>query len=280
METDKEMPLLTPNDYQRFPTVEPDFRIPYGSHPQQFGELTLPRTPPPHPVIILIHGGGYREMYDLRPLGTVAKALAEIEFAVWSIEYRRHGNGGEFPRMFHDVSAAADSLRHIAGQHRLDLKRVISMGHSAGGHLALWLAARRRIEATSLLFNEDPLAIHAVLALAPIADIAHAATNESPSDALLSVMGGGPDTAPTHYRNGSPSELLPLGVPQTIIVGSEDTEILENVRAYVNAAINPKDAPSLILLPGAGHFELVSVDATAWDDVSRATLRLHRNVAT
>ena len=274
------MPLLTPNDYQRFPTVEPDFRFPYGSRPQQFGELTLPRTAPPHPVIILIHGGGYREMYDLRPLGTVAKALAEIGFAVWSIEYRRHGNGGEFPRMFQDVAAAADYLRQVASKHNLDLKQVITMGHSAGGHLALWLAGRHRVDRTSPLYSKSPLTIHAVLALAPLADIRHGAEGENSSDALLSVMGGGPAAVPTHYRNGSPKELLPFSIPQTIIVGSEDVMMLENVKAFSDAATDLGDELRLIVLQNAGHFEIVSVEAAAWDVVSRAILRLHRNVAT
>ena len=273
------MPLLTPEDYVRFPTVEADYRYPYGSHPQQFGELTLPRTAPPHPVIVLIHGGCYRELYDLRPLGIMAVALADAGFAVWNIEYRRHGNGGGFPQMFHDVAAAADFLCQVAETHSLDLSQVISMGHSAGGHLALWLAGRHRIEPASPLFRSNPLTIRAVLALAPLADIRQAISKNSCGDALPSVMGGDPDAVPTHFRNASPSELLPLGVPQTIIVGSEDTEILENVSAYVNAAIELDDEPSLILLPGAGHFELVSVEAAAWDDVCSAISRLRRNVS-
>ena len=137
------MTLLTAEDYQRFPTVEPHHRFAYGPHSQQFGELTRPNSPPPHPVIVLIHGGGYREIYDLRPLGTVVAALAAAGFAVWNIEYRRYGNGGDYPQMFLDAGAAADYLPHIAEAHHLDLGRVITMGHSAGGHLALWLATSK-----------------------------------------------------------------------------------------------------------------------------------------
>ena len=147
------MPRLTPDDYQRFPTVAPDHRYAYGSHPQQFAELTLPPTAPPHPVVILVHGGCYRAMYDLRPLGALAADLADAGFAVWNIEYRRYGNGGEFPRMFLDVATAADHLRLIASEHHLDLERVIAMGHSAGGHLALWLAGRPKIPPESPLYS-------------------------------------------------------------------------------------------------------------------------------
>ncbi len=197
-------PLLTAEDYLRFPRIEPDFRYAYGGDSQQFGELTLPRSSPPHPVVILVHGGGYREIYDLSPLGSLAASLADAGFAVWNIEYRRHGNGGEFPQIFLDVAAAADHLRQIADAHRLNLDQVISMGHSAGGHLALWLAARHRIERSSPLFADRPVPVHAILALAPFADIGLLASGESPSDALLAIMGGMPAEAPDNYSNGSP----------------------------------------------------------------------------
>lgn len=273
-------PLLTAEDYLRFPRVEPDFRYAYGNDSQQFGELSLPRAAPPHPVVILIHGGGYREMYDLSPLGSLAASLTEAGFAVWSIEYRRHGNGGEFPQIFLDVAAAADHLKKISGSHSLNLDQVISVGHSAGGHLALWLAGRHRIKDSSLLFVEAPLAVHAVLALAPFADIARLAASDSCSDALLAVMGGRPDEAPGNYASGSPAELLPLAKPQAIIVGSEDTAILENARAYAGAAKALGDEASLTLLPDAGHFEIVSVQSPAWRQVRRSLLDLRERVAT
>ncbi len=272
--------LLTAEDYLKFPRVEPDFRYAYGSDSQQFGELTLPRSQPPHPVIVLVHGGGYREMYDLVPLGSLAASLADAGFAVWSIEYRRHGNGGDFPQMFLDVAAATDHLRQIADSHRLSLDLVISMGHSAGGHLALWLAARHRIERASPLFVEAPLAVHAVLALAPFADIARLANSDSCSDALVAVMGGRPNEAPANYASGSPAELLPLGKPQAIIVGGEDAAILENARVYAGAANALDDEASLTVLPNAGHFEVVSAQSPAWRDIRRALFALRDRFAT
>ena len=273
-------PLLTADDYLRFPRIEPDFRYAYGSNSQQFGELTLPRTTPPHPVVVLAHGGGYREIYDLRPLSSLAASLADDGFAVWNIEYRRHGNGGEFPQIFLDAAAAADHLRQIADAHNLNLDQVISMGHSAGGHLALWLAARHRIERSSPLYVEMPATVHAVLALAPFADIGLLASDESASDALLAVMGGRPAEAPANYRNGSPAELLPIGKPQTIIVGSKDAGILDNVRAYVDAATALGDDARLSVLEDAGHFEVVSAQSRTWDEVRRALLYLRDQVAT
>jgi acetyl esterase/lipase len=272
------MPLLTADDYQQFPTVACDHRIAYGSHPLQFGELTLPDTMPPHPIIILIHGGGYRAMYDLRPLGSVVAALAAAGFAVWNIEYHRFGNGGEFPTMFLDVGAASDYLRQIAEAYRHDLTRVISIGHSAGGHLALWLAGRPNIENKSPLYVDCPLLVHGVLALAPLADVQGGAKGELSSDALLAVMGGEPNDAPGAYRNGCPTALLPFGRPQVIIVGSEDKSMLANAKQYAERAKQSGDDIQLIELPDAGHFEIVSVDSKEWNDVRQALVQLGKRL--
>lgn len=272
------MTLLTADDYQDFPSVEPHHRYAYGAGAQQFGELTLPGSPPPHPVIVLIHGGGYREIYDLRPLGGVVAALAEAGFAVWNIEYRRYGNGGDYPRMFLDVAAAADYLPQIAETHQLDLSRVISMGHSAGGHLALWLAGRRNIESASPLFISQPQLIHGVIALAPLAHVTQGGESELSCDALLAVMGGASSERPEAYRNGCPAQLLPLCSPQSIVVGEEDAAMLDNAERYIKAASQAGDETQLIRLPGAGHFEIVAVDADEWGDVLRATVQLRERI--
>jgi len=272
------MTLLTAADYQQFPTVAPDYRYAYGPQTEQFGELTLPRSAPPHPVIVLIHGGGYREVYDLKPLGSVVAALAEAGFAVWNIEYRRYGNGGDYPQMFLDVGAAADYLPQIADRHDLDLSRVISMGHSAGGHLALWLAGRRKIEAASPLFVDEPLAIHGTLALAPLADVSHGSKSELTSDALLAVMGGNARSAPQAYRGGCPRQLLPLGAKQQIIVGSEDKAMLANAERYSEAAASAGDDVELQVIEGVGHFEIVAVETAAWAEVRSAVVRLSQKL--
>ena len=272
------MTLLTAEDYQRFPAVAPDRRYAYGSHGQQFGELTLPKAPPPHPVVVLIHGGGYREIYDIGPLGTVAAALADAGFAVWNIEYRRYGNGGDYPRMFLDVGAAADYLSQISEAHELDLGRVISMGHSAGGHLALWLAGRRKIAASSPLFVEAPLSIQGVLALAPLADVSHGSESELSSDALLAVMGGRATTAPEAYRYGCPAQLLPLGARQCIIVGSEDRSMLANARRFSERATEAGDEVALRVIAGVGHFEIVAVETAAWAEARAALLQLSERI--
>ena len=268
------MPLLTADDYQRFPTVEPDHRLSYGLLPEQFGELTLPNSPPPHPVVVLIHGGGYRAMYDIGPLGTVAAALADAGYAVWNIEYRRAGNGGEFPNMFLDAGAAADHLREIASEHQLDLDNVVSIGHSAGGHLALWLAGRPRLPKSSRLHRPDPLPIAGVVCLAPIADIAHALENDMSQPALSIVVGSQLPDAENNIRDSSPNDMLPLGVPQIHLVGTEDKQIRANLNSYLDAATVAGDDVELVTLDGAGHFEFVAVESPHWLTVIEALLRL------
>ena len=180
--------------------------------------------------------------------------------------------------MFRDVAIAADFLRQIADRHNLNLQRVISMGHSAGGHLALWLAGRQAIKTHSPLHMDDPLPIHGVVALAPLADIRRASEREICDDALATVMGGTPATAPQHYADASPIELLPLGIPQVLIVGSGDADILDNVRGYIDAAERHRDDARLLVVPEAGHFEIVAVGSPAWSEVHKAVCALSEHL--
>src|SRR5437667_5575746 len=128
------------------PPPPADHRISYGSDQFQFCDLRLPGNNGPHPVAIMIHGGFWRSIYGLEYLGHISAALTAAGIATWNIEYRRLGNpGGGWPGTFDDVANAAEHLRAIAGQFDLDLNRIISVGHSAGGHLAFWLASRKNI---------------------------------------------------------------------------------------------------------------------------------------
>ncbi len=273
------MPLLTAEDYTQFPPVAPDDAYAYGDHPQQFGELYLPPTRAQHPVIVLIHGGCYQAAYNLKPISSLAKALADQGFAVWNIEYRRQDTGGGYPRMFLDVAQATDYLRQISALHPLNLAQVISVGHSAGGHLALWLAARHKLPASSRLHTAAALPIHGVVALAAVASPTLALEQGLCSEALPVVMGGTPAAVPAHYQHGSPQALLPLGRPQTHIVGSEDATMLNNVRAYMAAAQALGDEAELIILPEVGHFEIVSTASPAWQTVQSAIIALSAKLA-
>src|SRR5215475_9605461 len=134
-----------------------DDRISYGPNEFQFGELRLPKGAKgngPYPVAIVIHGGCWMAEYGLSYMGHLSAGLTEAGVATWSVEYRRVGNsGGGWPGTFEDVSRAADHLRKISKQYNLDIDRVIAVGHSAGGHLALWLAARKSLPKGSPVYS-------------------------------------------------------------------------------------------------------------------------------
>ena len=201
--TSERPPVLTASDALELPQPAPDHRLPYGPDPLQFGELRLPAGPGPHPVAVVIHGGCWLAEYDLGYMSGLAAALAEAGIATWSVEYRRVGDdGGGWPGTFADVAAAADSLRELAGARDLDLTRVVAVGHSAGGHLALWLAARHRLAPDDPLRGQPPLPLAGVVALAGIPDLASYAAPEGCGAAVAELLGGQPADVPQRLRRG------------------------------------------------------------------------------
>ncbi len=248
--------MLSGQDYLDFRVESSDYRLPYGTHPAQFIDLFLPTTPP-KTTILLIHGGCWQAEFDLVPLGQLARALTKHGYAVASVEYRRLGNGGGWPNTFLDVGAAADFLGGISAEYDLPLDRLITMGHSAGGHLALWLACRAQLTATQPLYTPNPQPIHAVVSLAGIPDMAAAVTREICQDSPQNLLDGLPNEKPDHYAVGSPVNFLPLGVPHVHINGKDDPIVpIDYVREFVEKA---GDEARLIAVEG-GHFEVVSAD--------------------
>ena len=266
--------LITSEDYAQLPAVVPDATYTYGDDANQFVDLYVPQRDGLHPVVVLVHGGCWLERYSAKPLGGICRALNEAGFAVWNIEYRRNGNGGGYPQTFLDVAQGADLLRSAAAEHQLDMTRVVTMGHSAGGQLALWLAGRNRIAATSPVYTTNPLAVRGVVCLAGVVDLVNAVAQALCDDSLPLLLGGLPEEVPEHYQSVSPKELLPLGVRQIHIVGDQDTEILANVRPYVEAAQAAGDHVTLTIVPDAGHFELVVATTEAWKIVREAAVAL------
>lgn len=267
--------LLTVDDYVKLSAVAPVAHLPYGSDAEQFGELYLPQEAGPHPVVLLLHGGCWRAQYGLAPLGNLCRAFTQLGCAVWNLEYRRLGNGGGWPATFYDVATGADHLRQIAYPYGLDLTRIVTVGHSAGGHLALWLAARHRLPASSLLATSNPLPIRGVVSLAGIPDLAVAVAQTICRGAPQELLDALPDQAPERYELASPSALLPLGVPQRLILGLRDHVVPVDVTAqYVAAARHAGDDAQLLTLPDAGHFEIVFPDTFAWAMVKEAVLAL------
>jgi len=244
---------------QRENLVPPaDHRIFYGVNYTKFGDLRLPHGAGPFPVAILIHGGGWQSAVTLDYMAPLADALTCAGIATWSIEYRRLGAGGEWPAMFLDVGAAADFLRELAKHYPLDLSRVVTVGHSSGGHLALWLAARDRLPVDAELYTPDPLPILGVVALAGAADIVRfVQLVPMYYPALKQLLGGEPpEDNGERMKQSSPAELLPLGKPQIFIHGESDPYVpIISAQEYMEKAIAAGDEVEIIFLPGAGHFE-------------------------
>jgi acetyl esterase/lipase len=266
--------LMTSKDLASLPQPPADRTVAYGDGPQQFGELRLPGGTGPHPVAIVIHGGCWQAPYGLDHVRSLCASLTGAGVATWSLEYRRLGDaGGGWPGTFEDVAQGADFVRRLALSHPLDLDRVVAVGHSAGGHLALWLAARRRLPAASVFRGEDPLRLRAVVSLAGIADLRDAAARPICGEAPIQLLGGRPEQVPERLRIASPVESLPFGVAQTLVFGALDRIVPpEHGRLHLEAATRAGDAAALRILEGCGHFELIHPASRAWPDVRGAVL--------
>jgi acetyl esterase/lipase len=244
-------------------------RVPYGPEPEQFGDLYVPQERSgPHPTIILIHGGFWRAHYGLELMTDLANDLIARGLAVWNIEYRRVGNQGGWPNTLLDVAAAADHLRALAPRYALDLTRVISMGHSAGGHLALWLAGRPRIPQDSPIApaeDQPPLPLAGAISLAGAVDLVLSWTLKLGNNAAGDFLGGTPTEVPERYAAASPASLLPLGVPQALVHGTEDDTVpLRVSQEYLQAALEAGDQVQLDELEGVDHFALIDPHTAAW----------------
>lgn len=241
-----------------------DERIPYGKDPLQFGDLRVPKGDGPHPVAIVIHGGFWRAAYDLEHIGHLCAALKQAGVATWSLEYRRIGNpGGGWPGTLEDVDLGAKHLKTIAIPYHLHLNRVIAMGHSAGGHLALWLGSRRNS------------ALGGIVSLAGVADLRRAWELKLSNTVVADFLGGSPDEVPDRYREASPIELLPLGIPQKLLHGTKDANVpYEISKRYVDAAVACGDKAELVTLENADHFQLIDPRAKEFGEVQEAVLAL------
>jgi acetyl esterase/lipase len=260
-----EPPTLSWGDISSRPLPTAGERIAYGALPQQFGELRLPEGKGPFPIVVLLHGGCWLADFDYAHITPLAAALTHAGYATWTVEYRRIGDtGGGWPNTFLDAGLAVDHLRELAKHHPLDLHQVIFAGHSAGGQLALWLAARGKIESTSPLYIRDPLLPAAVIGLAAITDLAEYRVGP-PGSCHASVdqlLGGTAQQQPARYAQTSPQALLPLTVPAWLLQGERDIVVsADSTRRYARAAGNQA---RLVALPAAGHFEMVVPEGDSW----------------
>ena len=262
------------------PQPPPDEVIEWGRYDRQFGELRLPDGEGPFPVVVLLHGGCWLADYGHGYMAGLAEAVRELGFAVWTVGYRRVGEpGGGWPNTLFDVAEGADYLRTLARTHPVDPERVIALGHSAGGQLALWLAGRSGAPAGSLFHAPDPLPVDGVITLAAAADLVRLSQREACEDAATRLIGGPPDRYPERYAEASPVARVPLGVPQILIDGSRDTTWIVPSDNYFEAALAAGDPVERRIIRHAGHFELVDPRSDAWPVVRDALRELAESAA-
>ena len=267
--------LMTPQDLTSVPAQPPDSRVTYGADVNQFVELRVPSGRGPHPVVVLIHGGCFKTYGSVADLAPVGDALKKRGIATVNVEYRRVDQaGGGWPNTYLDVGRAVDHVRPLAEEHHLDLSRVVLVGHSAGGHLAMWAAARSRVPRGSALFMANPLAVRGVVDLAGPLDLTaniEGYERLCRDRVITNLMGGTPASMPEHYAQASPMNLLPLGVPQVVVLGEYDEFVPRPLAdEYVKAAERTGDRARLMLIPGVGHFEIASPRVAIWSRIESA----------
>jgi acetyl esterase/lipase len=240
----------------------------YGGHPQQRAELHLPDGPGPHPVVVALHGGFWQARYSLRYMRPLCADLARHGFAAWNVEYRRvgRGEGGGWPATFEDVAAGIDRLADLSAP--LDLTRVAAVGHSAGGQLALWAAARPGLPAGAP--GAGPrVRLAAVAAMAAVSDLEATPGLYTPGGAVHDLMGTTPDGAPDErYRLANPFRRLPLGVPVLLLHGGGDATVPpRRSRDFAAAARAAGDEATLDEPPDLGHRAVVDPRRAEWGRV-------------
>jgi acetyl esterase/lipase len=252
---------LSAEDILSKPQPAPDARVAYGADANQFLEVRLPRTKPPHSVLMNIHGGYWRAQYGLAHAGHLCEALRASGLATFNIEYRRLGNiGGGWPGTFEDIRSAYRFLQQEHSRFQIDLDKFIVMGHSAGGQLALCLAAH------------EP-SIQRVVSLAGVVDLKKAYSLHLSSDAVKEFLGGKPDAVPDHYREADPMELKIPHARQWLFHGTEDDIVPpEFSRDYVSQKKQAGEAVQLLEIRRAGHFDLIDPAADAFRQVRSTAL--------
>jgi acetyl esterase/lipase len=258
---------LTWADLTARPRPEPQAAIAYGDDPWQRVDLWLPAGAGPFPVVLMVHGGCWTtSIADRTLMNWVAEDLRRDGFAVWNLDYRGIDRpGGGYPGTFRDAAAAADALRGYAPKYGLDLRRIVATGHSAGGHLALWLAGRRRLPFDSPLWCATPLAIAHVVACGALPDleaVAASPDNGCGIDVIRDLVGAPDSGGRDVYADTSIPPLLPIGVRHDLVNGREDRIV--PYRLATDYAAKAGEEAVLHTVPDTGHVELVTPGTAAW----------------
>ena len=256
-----------------------DEHIRYGPEPQHFAELRFPDGRRPFPFLFVVHGGFWQSEYDLLHTGHLCAALTSKGVITCNLEYRRLGDsGGGWPGTFQDITLAADHiLETISSDPRVDATRTAVLGHSAGGHLALWLVSRHRIPNASQIHGAQKYRLVRAVSLAGVCDLRTAWKQQLGNGVVARLMAGKPDQYPDRYDAGSPIELLPNGTRQVLIHGSADNVVpVSQSEKFVERAKQLGEHPTLVKLDGIGHFELIDPESGAWAAVVGAVMPLLR----
>ena len=238
----------------------------YGPAKAQVADLLRPAGVP-HGVVVLVHGGYWQAGYDRSLEDRVAADLVARGWAVWNLDYRAVGDGGGWPNTFTDVAAGADLLVEVAGNEGLALDRVVTVGHSAGGTLALWLAARHRLVAGAVGASPK-LRPTAAVTQAGVNDLAAGSRDGLGGGAVDSVMGGSRTQVPDNYRVADPAALVPIGVRQLVVTGGDDTVVPpDQSTAYAARTKAAGDTVDLVVVPHEEHFEHLDPKSGVWKAV-------------
>ena len=267
------------------PIPPPDHRIPYGPGPCQFGDLWLPEAQHDSrlPLVVFYHGGWWRSEYDLGYASHLCAALKKDGIASWSVEYRRVGyTGGGWPATFQDAASGFDYVATLATQYPLDLQRVLTAGHSAGGHLAFWVAGRHHIDPHSEIYEPRPqvplvgtISLAGAVDLRLTIDLSGYFTFAHDKQEVFALMGGRPQDLPERYKAGNPGDLLPFHIPQILIQGTEDDQIPPELPTrWTEMSRRLGDTSTTTIIPSADHFDVVDPESSAWPTVRDAFRRL------
>ncbi|UOY02041.1 alpha/beta hydrolase family protein [Blastococcus sp. PRF04-17] len=235
----------------------------YGDHPDQFLELSLPVDPGPAPVAVVLHGGFWRAAYGVELARPLAADLAAFGYAAVAVEYRRVGAGGGWPHTLEDVAAAVDSLAGLPQVDRLDLRDVTVIGHSAGGHLAAWVAGRRRLP-DGMPGAGPSVPVTAAVLQAGVLDLTAAVEQRLGDGAVVDFLGARPAESPERYAAADPVALLPSGVPVLCVHGAEDDVVpVDQSRRYAAAAAAVGEQVEVSVVPG-DHMAVIDPASDAW----------------
>ena len=225
-------------------------RIAYGAHSEQFGEISRPAHRLHDGVVVIIHGGFWRARYALDLGRPLARDLAGRGFTCWNIEYRRVGNGGGWPTTLDDVGAAIDHLAQLD----VDTSRIVTIGHSAGGHLAVWAAGR----------SAPAVPVTAAVAQAGVLDLDAAVRDRLGNDAVADFLGGAPRDIPERYSAADPVAAVPVSAPVLCVhARADDTVPIAQSESYVAAATAAGAVATLHEVPG-DHFSVIDPADDSW----------------